>query len=112
MSMSAINPESETQSAPVPLPELHGGMMNREELQTMFADYRGCVEITEIIPKFAAQEHVPEVSSWTLDHAEEWLLGRKVRAVQVRYRYDGGEWWDTIMILPEGYRLVRIRHDW
>ncbi|RBP45184.1 hypothetical protein DES53_103181 [Roseimicrobium gellanilyticum] len=106
-SETAANP-----NAPLPpLPELHGGMLNNETLAQLFEDYSHCTTVTEIIPKHAAQSHVPEQSHLTLASAQELLRTGSVRALQVRYHFDGGEWWDTIMTLPEGFRLVRIRHD-
>jgi hypothetical protein len=106
---SAAGANSETE--PPPLPELHGGMLTEETLAQLFDDYSKCTVVTEIIPKHAAQSHVPEQSHLTLAHAQELLRTRGVRAMQVRYRFDDGEWWDTIMVLPKGFRLVRIRHD-
>ena len=47
----------------------------------------------------------------TLADARRLLEERAVRGLQIRYRYDGADWWDTLMVLPEGWRLVRIRHE-
>jgi hypothetical protein len=108
-SAAATNPHTEAPAPP--LPELHGGMLTEETMAQLFDDYSKCTVITEIIPKYAAQTHVPEQSHLTLTHAQELLQTRAVRAMQVRYRFDEGEWWDTIMVHPGGFRLVRIRHD-
>lgn len=108
-STAKANPHTEDPAPP--LPELHGGMLTEETLAQLFDDYSKCTVVTEIIPKHAAQNHVPEQSNLTLAQAQELLRTRGVRAMQVRYRFDDGEWWDTIMVLPEGFRLVRIRHD-
>ena len=38
---------------------------------------------------------------------------RDVLGLQVRYRHDGREWWDTLLALsPGGFRLVRIEQRW
>lgn len=109
-SLSSETPANPNADTP-PLPELHGGMLTEETLAQLFDDYSNCTVVTEIIPKHGAQNHVPEQSHLTLAQAQELLRTRGVRAMQVRYRFDAGEWWDTIMVLPEGFRLVRIRHD-
>jgi len=35
-----------------------------------------------------------------------------VRGLQIRYRHEDAEWWDTLMNQGERWRLVRIRHEW
>ncbi|QIF04394.1 hypothetical protein [Roseimicrobium sp. ORNL1] len=109
-SLSSEAPANSNADTP-PLPELHGGMLTEATLAQLFDDYHNCTVVTEIIPKYGPQNHVPEKSTLTLAQAQDLLQTRGVRAMQVRYRFDSGEWWDTIMVLPEGFRLVRIRHD-
>lgn len=41
------------------------------------------------------------------------LLQGAVVGLQIRYRHDGREWWDTLMARPDGrFRLVRIEQRW
>ena len=35
-------------------------------------------------------------------------LSRRAASVQLRYRYQGEEWWDTLLLVDVGVRLVRI----
>lgn len=37
-------------------------------------------------------------------------LRDRTASVQLRYRHAGEEWWDTLLPLPSGTRLVRINH--
>jgi len=39
------------------------------------------------------------------------LRERAIAGVQVRYRHEGREWWDTLLRVEAGVRLVRICHD-
>ena len=39
------------------------------------------------------------------------LTQGRVQGVQLRYRYRGVEWWDTVMRTSDGYRLVRMQQD-
>jgi hypothetical protein len=105
-----LPPESE-ENQPPPLPDLNQALLDEAGLAELLSDIEACTEVTEIIPKQAAEGYVAENATLTLADARRMLAARAVRAVQIRYRYDGVDWWDTLMVLPEGYRLVRIRHD-
>lgn len=105
-----LPPESE-ENQPPPLPDLNQALLDEAGLAELLSDIEACTEATEIIPKQAAEGYVAENATLTLADARRMLAARAVRAVQIRYRYDGVDWWDTLMVLPEGYRLVRIRHD-
>ena len=54
---------------------------------------------------------MPETGALTLDDARQHLRARTVRGLQIRYRHDGADWWDTLMVVGVNYRLVRIRHE-
>ncbi len=86
-------------------------MLDWPGLDQLLRDIELCTQITEILPKLAPQGYVPENKSLTLAEARELLQQRTVRGMQFRYRYEDADWWDTIMIVGEQYRLVRIRHD-
>lgn len=93
-----------------PLPELNEAMLDSETLGRLFRDLSQCAEVVEVIPKFADRRMVEE-RRLTLEDARLLLESRAVRGVQVRYRYQGADWWDTLMVTGSGVRLVRIRHD-
>lgn len=93
------------------LPELRTGALDLTEVERLINDIEACAQITEIIPKHAAQGYVPETGALTLDDARQHLRARTVRGLQIRYRHDGADWWDTLMVVGDNYRLVRIRHE-
>lgn len=94
-----------------PLPELQQAQFDAAELETLLRDIGACAQITEIIPKFSAIGHVSDNTLLTLDDGRRLLLDGSARAVQFRYRFDGADWWDTVMALPGNlFRLVRIQH--
>lgn len=97
--------------APDTLPDLHQATLDVETVEQLFRDIESCAQITEIIPKFAARALVPAACALTLAAARELLVSGQFRALQLRYRYDGADWWDTLQVLPEGFRLARIRHE-
>lgn len=45
----------------------------------------------------------------SLADASRALVDRSA-SVQLRYRHAGEEWWDTLIPLPSGVRLIRISH--
>ena len=65
-------------------------------------------EVLSVQAKADPRAHAP-ADQLTLAAAWESLVERTVRGVQVRYRYDGHEWTDTVLCVPGGYRLVRMR---
>jgi hypothetical protein len=95
-----------------PLPELQQAQFHAAGLLTLLNDIAACAEITEIILKYSATQNVPEQSTLTLEDGKRLLIDGSARGVQFRYRYQGSDWWDTIMALPQGqFRLVRIQHN-
>lgn len=61
--------------------------------------------------KQSAQGYAPETGTLLLDDARQLLRARTVRGLQIRYRHDGADWWDTLMVVGQNFRLVRIRHE-
>lgn len=105
-------PTSETPDTPE-LPDLQQSVLDPETLAQLFVDLGSFTEIVEVIPKAMAEGYVPESSTITLEEGREMLLSGAVRGLQIRYRYQGSQWWDTL--LPDansgGFRIVRIQHD-
>lgn len=96
----------------VPLPKLQDATLDQPAITAWFDDVATCAELLEIVvrggkwadePVAATKENARE----RLDSALRALLGGA--SVQLRYRFEGTEWWDTIMPVAEGkFRLVRI----
>lgn len=92
------------------LPDLHQAILDEPTLEQLLADIETHAKVSEVIPKFTQRGYVPE-GPMNIQEARNLLLFRSARGVQIRYHYDGADWWDTIMVVPEGFRLVRIQHD-
>ena len=93
------------------LPELHQGVLDSATLDQLVVDIETCTEVLEVIPKFGADSYVGEDEVIDLRKAISMLGEGQLRGVQIRYKYDGSQWWDTLMGTPQGVRLVRIQHD-
>lgn len=93
-----------------PLPELHNAVIDLETFREYVDDLR-CVEILEVRLKGAdamrAVDHVTDLA-----RGATMFEVRDVGGMQIKYRFEGLEWWDTLMWVGERIRLVRIAHDW
>jgi hypothetical protein len=87
------------------LPTLQDALLDAGLLASLFRDLSGLVEIDEILLKGEARSHTSECSV-SLEEAREALENGRVLGVQIRYRYEGSPWWDTLLRTPHGIRLV------
>lgn len=92
----------------VTFPEVFQAELSEAEVRALFADLAACAEVLDVFAKGGPEARAVELGG-SIAVALEALLSRGVRAVQVRYRHDGGEWRDTITAGADAYRLVRVR---
>ncbi len=92
-----------------PPPEMCEAVLSREEIQALVADLSAHTQILGTQCKAAPQQQTPP-HNLPLESAIDQLFSRAVMAVQVRYRFDGHEWTDTLLNSPAGVRLVRCQH--
>lgn len=102
-------PSPADSDAPPPLPELTQSLPDPALLEHYFDDLARCTEILAILPKMAPQAMAIDMADWSLSDARNGILEGRVRGVQIRYRYDSAEWWDTLLCQASGVRIVRIR---
>jgi hypothetical protein len=91
------------------LPYLQDGALTREQLLVVVGDIEAGTEILAVNIKRQQRAHSDE-QPVTLSSALEQLLEGTVSGLQVRYRYQGREYWDTLLRAQSGYRIVRIDH--
>lgn len=72
-------------------------------LAALFADLEELTEIDEVLIKGAASSHAGVAG---LAQAR-LALDNGARAIQIRYRWAGKAWLDTLIRTPNGVRLVR-----
>jgi hypothetical protein len=90
--------------------ELYESLLDDAALGALFDDYGGQIELLEVLAKGGAELRAMSLGG-RLDEARDALVTGAVRGLQVRYRWDGGEWWDTLLRSPRGVKLVRMRQD-
>ena len=92
------------------LPEINQGLLDAATLAQYYQD----LELTRVFgvmvkggpERYANEQSVP------LETARQLLADRLCHGIQIRYIWQGEEWWDTLVSTGEGVRLVRIKHEW
>ncbi len=92
-----------------PLPPMHEATLDDAGLDALMADLSGAAEVLEVRVKGGAERHAQGAE---LGPALARLRRGEVRAVQVRYRFDGHDWFDSLWRIGGDYRLVRMRAQW
>jgi hypothetical protein len=101
-----MNPDS-----PLTLPALQQAELDAATVEQLFSDLARCTQVLAVLPRFASRTLVPP-QTMELAAAHAGLVDGALRGVQVRYRYDGREWTDTLLALGPGRtRLVRINAE-
>ena len=94
----------------VPLPPVHIANIDGEKLRELFFDVESLGEHLEIVIKPSSEGYVDRGRPPSLGEAITQLLQGTALGVQLRYRFQGADWWDTLLRTAEGFRLVRIQH--
>lgn len=99
--------------SPLNLPALQQTLLDPPTLAALFRDLAACTQVAAVLPKYAGQPAQTHTGSdtITLDAAQEGLANGTLRGAQIRYRYENQVWCDTLMVRPDGIRLVRISED-
>lgn len=94
------------------LPPVQQAILDAETLAALVRDLNECAQIDDVLLKGDAPTMIAtsQREIVQLDDAVLRMQRGEVRGVQVRYRYDGQSWCDTLMHGSEGVRLTRIQH--
>jgi hypothetical protein len=92
----------------VPLADLQDAILEPETLGRLLFDIETQSQLIEILVKGGATAQA-SAGVRTLAAARELLESGSVLGVQLRYRWRGYEWWDTLIRSAAGIRLVRIQ---
>lgn len=91
-------------------PELQQATLDPATFEQLFADLATHTEVLGIHAKGRATAYAGS-EQLDLSSARTALLAGTVRGVQIRYRYQEVEWWDTLLASAGAIRLVRTRPD-
>lgn len=87
----------------IPLARLTTADLDPETLAALFSDLGTLVEIDEVLIKGDATAYAGAIGLAEAQRA----LAAGARGIQIRYRWAGECWLDTLMSGPAGIRLIR-----
>lgn len=94
--------------APPPLPDVYMSVLEREDVDRLLHDIEHHGELLAVSLKSEAHDHAGDPQA-DLALARRFLTDSAQRGLQLRYRFGGEVWTDTLMRLPSGaMRLVRM----
>ncbi len=95
----------------IDLPPMQQVVLDAETLASLVRDLNECAQIDDVLLKSDSPTMIEPADRQRvqLDDAILRLQRGEVRGVQVRYRYDGHAWSDTLMHGTDGVRLTRIQ---
>lgn len=91
------------------LPDLNDVILDEPTLLQLFEDIRALGQILGVNARGHGARRRASDENIAFDAAKELFLTQAVNGLQIRYIFEGQEWWDTLMHTPEGVRLVRIQ---
>ena len=93
------------ESERIPLAELTSAEIDAATLAAVFADIGSLTVVDEVLVKGSSTAYAGAAG---LAEAQQ-LLAAGALGLQIRYRWQGEAWWDTLIRTPRGHRLVRCR---
>lgn len=93
-----------------PVPLMVEGTLDAAGLRQLFADLTAAATVVGVRQKGGPAEYTA-ADDLSADTARDRLLAGAIRAVQIRYRYDGHEWTDTVFATAPGFRVIRCQHS-
>ncbi|MCO5167419.1 MAG: hypothetical protein M9894_13815 [Planctomycetes bacterium] len=92
------------------LPEVLEGALDAPALEALMDDIAATGGLLAVVVRAGRQAAPPRGPS-ALPEVRAALLEGRVPGAQLRYRFEGREWWDTVMAAGPGrWRVVRIAH--
>lgn len=99
---------SMTERDDAPLPELQDQVIGWDVVDDLLGDIATSTRLFSMLIKSGA-ERMADGADLDLSRARAALDAGN--AVQLRYLYQGAEWWDTLIPQPEGVRIVRVQQQ-
>lgn len=91
------------------LPELHQTILDPKTVCALFADLEACTEVLAVLPKAGPGYTTPEDIG--LHEGQALLAEGALRGLQIRYRYQSEEWWDTLILRDGQVHITRIQQN-
>lgn len=92
------------------LAEITEGFLDQPTFLAYLDDLDACAQVLDVLVKGGARTRT-DATPVSLREAADDLMHGRTHGVQVRYRYQGCEWRDTLLWSPQGLRVVRMNMD-
>ncbi len=79
---------------------------DRQQINDLFDDLHHGAIVKHVQVRVASGDAPRDIAT-TLEQAKQWFDNGEAKAIQIRYDFDGRQWCDTLMILPDSVRIVR-----
>lgn len=89
--------------------DLNQADLDPDTRDALFADIATHTRVVACLIKGAPAGYAPE-RQYPLEAARDLLAAGHIRGMQIRYVYQGRQWWDTLIAQGTTTRLVRIAH--
>jgi hypothetical protein len=90
---------------------VHDAILDAAAVAQLVFDVEHAGELLGLTVKPAGARRAAPAAVMSLAEAHRALIERSVAGIQLRYRFRGEEWWDTLLCAPTGIRLIRINHS-
>ncbi|MBZ0237286.1 MAG: hypothetical protein K8M05_33485 [Deltaproteobacteria bacterium] len=103
--------EPATVATPVtPVTPVHDALLDEPTTRQLFFDIEEAAELVDVVTKGPGARRADPVAAAMPSLADAQRALASGHAVQLRYRFGGEEWWDTLVRTSAGVRLIRISH--
>jgi hypothetical protein len=95
------------------LPPMREAVLSIEQIQTLFDDIEKLASDVQVMQRSAGSRRAGVTggdNAQQLGFAKTALLGGQQQRIQIRYRWQGSQWIDTLASQADGFKLVRIEH--
>jgi hypothetical protein len=99
-----------TDTQDIEFPDLNQGTLDDATLAKYFQDLAHA-KVFAVMVKGGPERYANE-RSIELGTAQKLFNQSLCHGIQVRYLWQGDEWWDTLFRTNDDVRLVRIKHEW
>lgn len=90
------------------VPEVLQAEWPRHQILTYFADLRAGADVDHVQVRSRGPQGIEDRKT-TLQQADALFAAGDAQAIQIKYRFDGEAWCDTLLPQADGTKVIRIR---
>jgi hypothetical protein len=91
-----------------PEPDVLEAHWDHEQVVTFFQDLGLAAQVEHVQVRSMA-DGKPTDRAVSLHEAQQLFVSQQAKAIQIRYRFELEPWCDTLMVLPDGVKIIRTK---